>query len=206
MLIMESPKFYCNDCKTSYARKYLLTQHLTSKKHLNRTEQSSTSLFSCDCGKSYIQKKSLEYHKKNCNKTTLMIPPTTTAQVVQNDATSVQEIVHEMKQAFEKERQEMKLAFEESMKEQINKILDKHAGTVTTNNNNTNNIETQHINIKITLSATKTPTTSTTNQSWRVLTAFTGPFLLFWKRFISTRNTLKTITSKSPTKNSLMLR
>jgi len=62
---------------------------------------------------------------------------------------SVQEVLQqqmdEMKHAFDKERQEMKYFFEESMKEQIDKILEKHAGTTT--NNNTNNIETQNINI-----------------------------------------------------------
>jgi len=61
---------------------------------------------------------------------------------------SMQEIIElkmdEMKHAFDKERQEMKKEFEETMKEQINKILEKHAGTT---NNNTNHIETQNVNI-----------------------------------------------------------
>jgi hypothetical protein len=56
----------------------------------------------------------------------------------------LQQQMDEMKHAFDKERQEMKFFFEESMKEQIDKILEKHAGTT---NNNTNNIETQNINI-----------------------------------------------------------
>jgi hypothetical protein len=71
--------------------------------------------------------------------------------------------MEEMKQAYEKERQEMKKErqemkkerqamkkeFEKNMKEQINKILEKHAGGGGTTNNNTN-IETQqniHIHI-----------------------------------------------------------
>jgi hypothetical protein len=54
---------------------------------------------------------------------------------------SVQEIVNEMKQAFEKERQEMK--------SQIALLLDKHAGTTNNTTTNTNNIETQNINIII---------------------------------------------------------
>ena len=67
----------------------------------------------------------------------------------ETSTSSIQEILEqkmdEMKLAFEKERLEMKLAFEESMKEQINRILEKNAGT--TNNTNTNNIENQHVNI-----------------------------------------------------------
>jgi hypothetical protein len=71
---------------------------------------------------------------------------------IQNETPSIQEILkrqmEEMKQAFDKERQVMKQEFEETMKEQINKILEKHAGT--TNNTNSHNIETQqNININI---------------------------------------------------------
>jgi predicted RNA binding protein with dsRBD fold (UPF0201 family) len=51
----------------------------------------------------------------------------------------------EMVLAFDKERQVMKKEFEDSMTEQINKILEKNAGT--TNNTNNTNIETQNINI-----------------------------------------------------------
>lgn len=129
---MESPKFYCNDCKTSYARKYLLTQHLTSTKHLNRTELSPTSsLFSCDCGKSYIQKKSLEYHKKNCNK---LMPTTTTTHIIPPTTTIAQNATEILLETFEKEREEMK--------SQIAMLLDKHAGTIIDDSNNNPIIDT----------------------------------------------------------------
>ena len=66
IIMEENSKFYCNDCKTSYARKYLLSQHLKSRKHTTRIEHAS-SLCSCACGKSYTHKNSLEYHKKTCD-------------------------------------------------------------------------------------------------------------------------------------------
>ena len=141
---MES-KFFCNDCKTSYARKYLLSQHLISRKHLKRTEN-SPSLFLCDCGKSYIQKKSLEYHKKSCvvkTATQSMISVTTPKAL--NATEILLETLQQKLDVYEKEREEMKT--------QIAKLLDKHAEvhTTTNNSNNTisNNIETQHITINI---------------------------------------------------------
>ena len=145
----EKPKFYCNDCKTSYARKYLLSQHLKSRKHTTRIEHASC-LCSCACGKSYTHKNSLEYHKKTCDFKTSEI---TTTPFARNDGQTATEILLETMQqkleVYEKEREEMKA--------QIAMLLDKHASSnrasvQTTNNNNTtntNNIETQNINIII---------------------------------------------------------
>ena len=62
-------KYYCQDCKTSFVRKYLYTIHLNSRKHALRTSNKE-SLFSCICGKTYKYKKSLEYHRK----TTICFP------------------------------------------------------------------------------------------------------------------------------------
>ena len=145
----EKPKFYCNDCKTSYARKYLLSQHLKSRKHTTRIEHAS-SLCSCACGKSYTHKNSLEYHKKTCDFKPNEI--TTTPSAITNDRQTATEILLETMQqkleVYEKEREEMKA--------QIAMLLDKHASSnrasvQTTNNTttNTNNIETQNINIII---------------------------------------------------------
>lgn len=63
---MSTTKFFCEDCKCSFARKYILKQHLTSQKHRLRTEISGAAFFTCDCGKSYTHKKSMEFHKKTC--------------------------------------------------------------------------------------------------------------------------------------------
>ena len=141
----EKPKFYCNDCKTSYARKYLLSQHLKSRKHTTRIENASC-LCSCACGKSYTHKNSLEYHKKTCD----FKPSEIT--ITPSDKQTATEILLETMQhkleVYEKEREEMKA--------QIAMLLDKHASSnrpsvQTTNNTttNTNNIETQNINIII---------------------------------------------------------
>ena len=58
-------KYYCDICKTSFARKYLFTQHLKSQKHFKRAEE-NVSLHECNCGKSYSHKKSLDHHKSTC--------------------------------------------------------------------------------------------------------------------------------------------
>jgi len=134
-------KYYCNDCKSSYARKYLFAQHLISRKHLKRVDQ-QPSLFLCECGKSYIQKKSLEYHKKTCD----IKPTTSTAITIALNATEILlETLQQKLDVYEKERYEMKC--------QIAMLLDKHAEVHTTTNNCTNttsnNIETQHITINI---------------------------------------------------------
>ena len=134
-------KFFCNDCKQSYARKYLFAQHLISLKHIKRSQQSPT-LFLCECGKSYTQKKSLEYHKRTCDTKTTA----STELVGTNASSNATEILLESLQQkldiYEKEREEMK--------NQIAMLLDKHAEVHnnTTNNNNTN-VERQHITINI---------------------------------------------------------
>jgi hypothetical protein len=152
------PHFYCNDCKTSFARKSLLTQHLTSRKHLTRTNGNTTIALSlCGCGKSYSHKKSLEYHKKNCDfkvqqptatpigEDNRTIPPTATEILLET-------MQHKL-ETYEKEREEMKA--------QITLLLDKHAGagtttnlsgSGTTNNTNSHNIKTQQ-NIIININA-----------------------------------------------------
>ena len=119
-------------------------RHILTNKHKLRQENKREDLFQCDqCNKWYCGKSGLLHHKNICN-------GKTTPQKLEQPRISIQEIleqkIDEMKLAFDKERQEMKLAFEETMKEQINKILEKHAGT-TNNNTNTNNIETQNVNI-----------------------------------------------------------
>lgn len=58
-------KHYCSTCKCSFARKYLLTQHLQSEKHKKRLSN-DLELYKCSCGKKYSHKNSLEYHKRNC--------------------------------------------------------------------------------------------------------------------------------------------
>ena len=125
-------KYYCDICKTSFARKYLFTQHLKSKKHLKRAEE-NVSLYECNCGKSYSHKKSLDHHKKTC---TYVEPSPVTLETMQQRLDD-----------FEKERNELRA--------QIALLLDKHSGHTTHNNNsnNTTNIETQNNTINIHINA-----------------------------------------------------
>ena len=127
----------CITCNTYFKNTKCLQQHFKCKRHNDRMNR-RTRDFSCEgCGNKYSHRQTLHAHKSSC-----MVVP------IQTAIPSMQEIIElkmdEMKHAFDIERQEMKKEFEETMKEQINKILEKHAGTT---NNNTNNIETQNVNI-----------------------------------------------------------
>ena len=143
---------YCITCNMSFKSSKCLQQHLKCNRHTERiTKPSPVPRFECSvCGKKYSYRQSLHVHKSSCAVVTV-IDATVRAQ---QDTNSIQDILHqkqidEMKQAFDKERQEMKLAIEKTMKEQINKILEKHAGTSTTNCNNTNIKTQQNITINI---------------------------------------------------------
>ena len=149
---------HCIPCNMPFKCKKYLEQHLKCKRHTNRINEQSCSAglrYECSvCGKKYSIRQSLHAHMKlkSCvviETTPVSVTYTTSIKDNNQHQPSVKEIVDEMKQAFDKERQEMKLAFEETMKEQINKILEKHAGASNCNNNNTTNIENQHININI---------------------------------------------------------
>ena len=93
------PEFYCKDCNTSYVRQYILSQHLKSRKHITRIKNSS-SLYSCECGKSYTHENSLKYHKKTCdfkpNQTPLRVK-TTCIETIQRRFAIIEKEHHEMK-------------------------------------------------------------------------------------------------------------
>jgi hypothetical protein len=142
--------YYCNDCKTSYARKYLLSQHLKSIKHKKRTENTTT-LLTCECGKSYSHKNSLEYHKKTCKFepnicTHIPVPVTVTTTPPPSNATEILlETMQQKMEMYEKEREEMKA--------QIAMLLEKHAGNTTNTTNNQIDNSTNNNNITININA-----------------------------------------------------
>jgi hypothetical protein len=111
-------------------------------KHKKRIIHSS-SLVTCECGKSYSHKNSLYYHKKTCDfEPSIFIPPVEIT-APQNATEILLETMQQKMELYEKEREEMKA--------QIAMLLEKHAGstTNTTNNqidNSTNNNITININ------------------------------------------------------------
>jgi hypothetical protein len=151
----------CDSCGVaSFKTNQAYQRHIQSNKHKLRQVNTRKDLLQCDqCNKWYCGKTGLTHHKYICNisKVSIQLEPHS---VIAGEAI-LQQQMDEMKLAFEKERQEMKLAieestkerlaFEESMKEQINRILETHAGsgTGTTNNTNFNHVETQNVNINI---------------------------------------------------------
>ena len=134
----------CNLCGiTSFKTNQAYQRHLQTNKHKLRQENTREDLFQCNqCTKWYCGKSGLSHHKNICHITKISIPeelPTVTASLPSGTVQeNLQQQIDELKQAFEIERQEMKA--------QIAILLDKHAGSGTTNNN-TNNIETQNVHI-----------------------------------------------------------
>jgi len=122
---MES-KYYCAECKCSFVRKYLLDKHKKSIKHMKRADKSNT-IYSCTCGKTYTQKKNLDYHIKNkkCEQQ-LIVNNSTTENTIQ--------AMQDKLDNYEKEHYEMKA--------QIAMLLEKPPAQTTnmTNSNNNNSI------------------------------------------------------------------
>ena len=121
-----SVRLECKVCNRAFTRKFLLNQHLNTKKHKKLILENATS-YKCDCGKIYFHKKSLKYHQNTCN-------------VSKSTESNLQRMQQRLDD-FEKERDELR--------SQIALLLDKHAcqPTMTNNNhnNNTQNIDTQNI-------------------------------------------------------------
>ena len=151
---------HCISCNMSFKTNKCLLQHLKCNRHTERiTKPSPIPRFECsECGKKYSYRQSLHVHKRSCN--VVVHEVTTTAPTTQ----SVTEIIEELKNTILEERkinQLHQLEREQYQKEQaqivnelrsqISMLLDKHAGTSSTNcnNSNTTNIENQHININI---------------------------------------------------------
>ena len=66
--------FSCKYCNYFTSRKSQFDRHLLTRKHMiltnvdEKVPKSSTSLYMCECGKSYKHRQSLSLHKKKCEK------------------------------------------------------------------------------------------------------------------------------------------
>ncbi len=66
--------FSCKNCNYFTSRKSQFDRHLLTRKHIiltnvdEKVPKSSTSLYMCECGKSYKHRQSLSLHKKKCEK------------------------------------------------------------------------------------------------------------------------------------------
>jgi hypothetical protein len=144
---MTEERLHCNSCNLDFKNTACYKKHLKTNRHIERSTIADIITFSCICGRAYSYHQSLYVHHKKCiqyqqSKITAEIPPPASPENVSLLVKQLQAEKDEMREklnSFEKEHEEMKA--------QIALLLDKHAGSITTNNNNTNNIETQNVNI-----------------------------------------------------------
>ena len=135
-------RLHCNSCNLDFKNNACYKKHLNTSRHIQRSTNFDIILLSCICGRSYSYHQSLYVHHKKCkqyqqSKTNNVPAPENVSLLVKQLQTEKDEM-REKLNYFEKEHDEMKA--------QIAILLDKHAGSITTNNN-TNNIETQNVNI-----------------------------------------------------------
>ena len=120
----ESESYDCAVCARTFSRKYHFDRHITTKKHIDKTENneinpSPKKTFSCvNCSKSYLHRSGLSKHRNQCK---------------EKNSVPIEE-VEEMKSQFEKEKEAMQKKIEELILSQ--------------NNHTNNNIGTQ-VNITI---------------------------------------------------------
>jgi hypothetical protein len=129
--------FYCQVCNTSFARKYLLSQHYKSKKHVLRAGSTNNKLEYCHCGKSYTTNTALKYHQRSCQNA--VPPPTPTPTPTEQEITPKSELLKEL---------DSKTLEIEELKQEIDRLK---AEKSVTNNNQI--IETQNNNVTINVNA-----------------------------------------------------
>jgi hypothetical protein len=121
----------CESCGLTFKNKRLLASHFKSTKHNKLIKNEIRKKFGCECGKWYIHHQSLNKHRKTCAH-------------LNSSVAEIRQVLEEEREQHQKERDELRA--------QIALLLDKHAGSTTTNNQHieTQNIETQqniHIHI-----------------------------------------------------------
>ena len=115
-------KYNCDICQCQFARKQNYERHLLTKKHKNWEQLKCNRSYMClNCDKSFAFASGLSKHKEKCKFQK------------ENDIQIIKRQLKEQEINFEKERK--------FMKEQIEKLVDKHIQVNTTHNT----IETQHI-------------------------------------------------------------
>lgn len=140
MLSPDSPnslhKFYCDKCDYGCSKKGDYNKHINSIKHnaIYATQNATTTIINCSCGKMYNHKSSYYRHKKSCTYTQPSLPPPTentityTVEHVEPNSAELMVLVKELM------KQNMEL--QNTMKEMI-----PHIG----NNNNTNSHNTFNV-------------------------------------------------------------
>jgi hypothetical protein len=139
-------RFNCKECDYKTSNKKDFNKHIDTKKHkYNKYNQDTTKLspdhnMVCVCGKSYGHRASLYNHKKQCK----MI-----MQSDMNDNTIVEGKIHITTDMFMKlmnDNQEMIKIIKEQQ-HQINAIIPKIGGNVTTTNNNMTTTNNNNFNL-----------------------------------------------------------
>ncbi len=91
--------YYCDDCDYKCSKKFLFTQHCSTKKHKNRkmlaNARKNMHFFTCDCGKNYKHQQSYNRHVKSCQYVNNNILSNITEPVDQ-EKDKLREMVHDL--------------------------------------------------------------------------------------------------------------
>jgi hypothetical protein len=136
-------KYTCQDCAYSTCNIKDYNKHLNTRKHQHRTKQGtnrtekSPKEYVCDCGKKYMARNSLWYHKKSCNGVLIHTNDSIQSLDSNNLVAKLLQENKEMREAMIQQHEQHNKQLQEHSK-QIQELIPK-LQQVTTINNQTNN-------------------------------------------------------------------
>lgn len=132
-------KYFCKQCDYSCSKKFLFTQHCSTKKHQNRemlaNARKNMQNFTCDCGKQYKHQQSFNRHVKQCSKNKFIKNTEIEPTVIDNEKEELRDMVHQLLI----QNKNMILANKE-MREMVGEIIPKIGNNNTTTIHNKFNL------------------------------------------------------------------
>ena len=149
-------KYICEKCDFKSTKKSNYNTHLTTAKHINRTNRTvkmpeNAEKFVCDCGKIYKARNSLWYHKQKCRHTNVQVNNTSESIVPPEIDTNL--VVELLKQ--NQEFKEMIIDQNKKMTKQQDTIIElTKVPTIYNTTNNNNNTTNNSFNLNVFLNET----------------------------------------------------
>ena len=134
---IRSWKFTCKCCDFITRKKSNYDAHLTTTKHINRTENKQET-FSCSCGKVYKARNSLWYHKQKCDgveqEQIAPVPPPVDSSLVIELLKQNQEFKEMMVEQHKRmTEQQQRMTEQQDTIIELSKIIGSHTTNITTN-------------------------------------------------------------------------